>query len=109
MAVASGHKVRLSVNLEKQKKKFSAVFLYMVVSKLYTNPQITFLCQLYIWNYNNRDWSSIPAIILRTRRSLRAVHFHPLGAPYLLTAEVEMGSALVLSLKCFMFAVQTYT
>ena len=40
MAVASGHKVRLSVNLEKQKKKFSAVFLYMVVSKLYTNPQI---------------------------------------------------------------------
>ncbi|KAG2599865.1 hypothetical protein PVAP13_5KG501000 [Panicum virgatum] len=44
--------------------------------------------KLYIWNYNNRDWSSIPAIILRTRRSLRAVHFHPLGAPYLLTAEL---------------------
>ncbi|CAO2183227.1 unnamed protein product [Urochloa humidicola] len=45
--------------------------------------------KLYIWNYNKRDESSVPAIILRTRRSLRAVHFHPHGAPYLLTAEVN--------------------
>nr|CAB3473898.1 unnamed protein product [Digitaria exilis] len=44
--------------------------------------------KLYIWNYNKRDESSVPAIILKTRRSLRAVHFHPHGAPYLLTAEV---------------------
>jgi len=29
-----------------------------------------------------------PVIILKTRRSLRAVHFHPHGAPLLLTAEV---------------------
>ncbi|KAF8696054.1 hypothetical protein HU200_036942 [Digitaria exilis] len=45
--------------------------------------------KLYIWNYNKRDESSVPAIILKTRRSLRAVHFHPHGAPYLLTAEVN--------------------
>ncbi|KAL5996818.1 hypothetical protein ACLOJK_007738 [Asimina triloba] len=30
-----------------------------------------------------------PTIVLKTRRSLRAVHFHPHGAPYLLTAEVN--------------------
>ncbi|AQK42976.1 Protein RAE1 [Zea mays] len=45
--------------------------------------------KLYIWNYNKRDGTSVPAIILKTRRSLRAVHFHPRGAPYLLTAEVN--------------------
>ncbi|TVU32442.1 hypothetical protein EJB05_24173 [Eragrostis curvula] len=45
--------------------------------------------KLYIWNYNKRCESSAPSIILKTRRSLRAVHFHPLGAPYLLTAEVN--------------------
>ncbi|ONM18628.1 Transducin family protein / WD-40 repeat family protein [Zea mays] len=45
--------------------------------------------KLYIWNYNKRDDASVPTIILRTRRSLRAVHFHPHGAPYLLTAEVN--------------------
>lgn len=30
-----------------------------------------------------------PNMILRTQRSLRAVQFHPLGAPYLLTAELH--------------------
>ncbi|XP_015689378.1 uncharacterized protein LOC102705977 [Oryza brachyantha] len=45
--------------------------------------------KLYIWNYNKRDEAAAPTMILRTRRSLRAVHFHPLGAPYLLTAEVN--------------------
>ncbi|KAG8058734.1 hypothetical protein GUJ93_ZPchr0002g26169 [Zizania palustris] len=45
--------------------------------------------KLYIWNYNKRDETAAPTIILRTRRSLRAVHFHPHGAPYLLTAEVN--------------------
>ncbi|EEE56766.1 hypothetical protein OsJ_06313 [Oryza sativa Japonica Group] len=45
--------------------------------------------KLYIWNYNKRDEAAAPTIILRTRRSLRAVHFHPHGAPYLLTAEVN--------------------
>ena len=35
---------------------------------------------------------AVPCISLRTRRSLRAVHFHPLGAPLLLSAEVNETS-----------------
>ena len=38
------------------------------------------------------DPGSVPCISLRTRRSLRAVHFHPHGAPLLLTAEVNETS-----------------
>ncbi|XWS39104.1 hypothetical protein CRYUN_Cryun18bG0021600 [Craigia yunnanensis] len=45
--------------------------------------------ELYIWHYNWRGETSSPAIILKTRRSLRAVHFHPYVAPFLLTAEVN--------------------
>ncbi|KAL6548482.1 hypothetical protein OROGR_008903 [Orobanche gracilis] len=45
--------------------------------------------KLYIWHYSRRGEASSPIIILRTRRSLRAVHFHPHGAPFLLTAEVN--------------------
>jgi hypothetical protein len=45
-------------------------------------------CQLYIWDYSKSGEN--PRMILRTRRSLRAVHFHPHGAPYLLTAEVKL-------------------
>uniref|UniRef100_A0A0E0LZI8 Uncharacterized protein n=1 Tax=Oryza punctata TaxID=4537 RepID=A0A0E0LZI8_ORYPU len=45
--------------------------------------------KLFIWDYNKRDEASDPPMILRTRRSLRAVQFHPHGAPYLLTAEVN--------------------
>ncbi|XP_060212816.1 uncharacterized protein LOC132640307 isoform X2 [Lycium barbarum] len=45
--------------------------------------------KLYIWQYNRRGEASSPAIILKTRRSLRAVHFHPHAAPFLLTAEVN--------------------
>ncbi|KAJ0052069.1 hypothetical protein Pint_01634 [Pistacia integerrima] len=45
--------------------------------------------KLYIWPYNNRGEASSPIIVLRTRRSLRAVHFHPHAAPFLLTAEVN--------------------
>ncbi|XP_051133188.1 uncharacterized protein LOC127252870 isoform X1 [Andrographis paniculata] len=45
--------------------------------------------KLYIWHYNRRGDASSPTIILKTRRSLRAVHFHPHGAPFLLTAEVN--------------------
>ncbi|KAM7270272.1 hypothetical protein ACFE04_029486 [Oxalis oulophora] len=43
--------------------------------------------KLYIWNYDmgRKD----PVIVLKTRRSLRAVHFHPHAAPFLLTAEVN--------------------
>lgn len=45
--------------------------------------------KLYIWQYNEKGDASAPIIILRTRRSLRAVHFHPHAAPILLTAEVN--------------------
>ncbi|KAK8684620.1 hypothetical protein V6N13_040637 [Hibiscus sabdariffa] len=45
--------------------------------------------KLYIWHYNRRGETSSPSIILKTRRSLRAVHFHPYAAPFLLTAEVN--------------------
>ncbi|KAJ8899168.1 hypothetical protein K2173_011955 [Erythroxylum novogranatense] len=44
---------------------------------------------LYIWHYNKRGEASSPTIVLKTRRSLRAVHFHPHGVPFLLTAEVN--------------------
>lgn len=45
--------------------------------------------KLYIWHYKRRGETFSPAIVLRTRRSLRAVHFHPHAAPFLLTAEVN--------------------
>ncbi|XP_075487100.1 uncharacterized protein LOC142526524 [Primulina tabacum] len=45
--------------------------------------------KLYIWHYNRSGEASSPRIILRTCRSLRAVHFHPHAAPFLLTAEVN--------------------
>lgn len=45
--------------------------------------------KLHVWHYNRRGDMSSPAVVLRTRRSLRAVHFHPHGAPLLLTAEVN--------------------
>ncbi|KAL1808600.1 hypothetical protein ACET3Z_025590 [Daucus carota] len=45
--------------------------------------------KLYIWHYSGRVETVSPSIILKTRRSLRAVHFHPHAAPFLLTAEVN--------------------
>ncbi|CAA7405017.1 unnamed protein product [Spirodela intermedia] len=45
--------------------------------------------KLFIWNYKRTGEASSPAIVLKTRRSLRAVHFHPHAAPFLLTAEVN--------------------
>lgn len=45
--------------------------------------------KLYIWHYNKRGDTHSPAIVLKTRRSLRAVHFHPHAAPFLLTAEAN--------------------
>ncbi|KAM3268127.1 hypothetical protein P3S67_031677 [Capsicum chacoense] len=45
--------------------------------------------KLYIWHYDRRGETSSPTIILKTRRSLRAVQFHPRAAPFLLTAEVN--------------------
>ena len=57
---------------------------------------LTFICpalQLYIWKYTKKDKDGLgiaPTIVLKTRRSLRAVHFHPRGAPILLSAEVRL-------------------
>ncbi|KAE9590990.1 hypothetical protein Lal_00023130 [Lupinus albus] len=45
--------------------------------------------KLYIWHYNKKGEASTPVFVLKARRSLRAVHFHPHAAPYLLTAEVN--------------------
>ncbi|KAK2999944.1 hypothetical protein RJ639_022685, partial [Escallonia herrerae] len=45
--------------------------------------------KLYLWHYNSIGDASSPSIVLKTKRSLRAVHFHPHGAPFLLTAEVN--------------------
>ncbi|KAL3683476.1 hypothetical protein R1sor_001498 [Riccia sorocarpa] len=45
--------------------------------------------KLYIWQYTKEGEAANPTIVLRTRRSLRAVHFHPHAAPLLLTAEVN--------------------
>lgn len=45
--------------------------------------------KLFLWDCNKR-WETLELpIILETRRSLRAVQFHPHGAPYLLTGEVH--------------------
>lgn len=45
--------------------------------------------KLYIWHHNKKGEASSPVFVLKTKRSLRAVHFHPHAAPYLLTAEVN--------------------
>ncbi|GBG82711.1 hypothetical protein CBR_g36239 [Chara braunii] len=50
--------------------------------------------KLYMWQYKKkREEHSQPVIVLRTRKTLRAVHFHPYGAPLLLTAEVDSGES----------------
>lgn len=46
------------------------------------------MLQLHMWHYNGSGEESTPVVVLKTRRSLRAVHFHPHGAPFLMTAEV---------------------
>ncbi|DBA94057.1 TPA: hypothetical protein ACH3X1_001705 [Trebouxia sp. C0004] len=47
--------------------------------------------KLYMWQYTRQQQGEegAPAVALKTRRSLRAVHFHPLGLPLVLTAEVN--------------------
>ncbi|KAA6427427.1 MAG: Transducin family WD-40 repeat family isoform 3 [Trebouxia sp. A1-2] len=53
--------------------------------------------KLYMWQYTRQQQGEegAPAVALKTRRSLRAVHFHPLGLPLVLTAEVNDVSAPV--------------
>lgn len=59
--------------------------------------------QLYMWDYTRPRASPVvagsfgggggggqPHVALKTRRSLRAVHFHPHGRPLMLTAEVNL-------------------
>ena len=41
---------------------------------------------------SERAWT--PMVVHKTRRSLRAVHFHPHGAPLMLTAEVRTRPSL---------------
>lgn len=53
---------------------------------------VNFLSQVYIWNYKKEH--SSPDIVLKTLRSLRAVHFHPQAAPFLLTAEVNIPNGI---------------
>ncbi|KAL4443318.1 hypothetical protein ABPG75_011055 [Micractinium tetrahymenae] len=43
--------------------------------------------KLYMWEYTTQG--KLPVIVLKTRRSMRAVHFHPHGLPIVLTAEVQ--------------------
>ncbi|KAJ4878238.1 Transducin family protein / WD-40 repeat family protein [Raphanus sativus] len=45
--------------------------------------------KLHMWYYNRSGEVSTPVVVLKTRRSLRAVHFHPHGAPLFMTAEVS--------------------
>lgn len=44
-----------------------------------------------MWQYTKQQLGEegAPPVALKTRRSLRAVHFHPLGLPLVLTAEVN--------------------
>jgi activating molecule in BECN1-regulated autophagy protein 1 len=54
-----------------------------------SSPLLAIACghKLYVWNWTATD--TPPQIVLKTRRSMRAVHFHPHGVPLLLTAEVQ--------------------
>ncbi|KAJ0262620.1 WD40 repeat-containing protein [Hirschfeldia incana] len=45
--------------------------------------------KLHMWHYDKMGEESKPVVVLKTRRSLRAVHFHPHGSPFLLTGEVS--------------------
>lgn len=47
-----------------------------------------------MWQYTKQQQGEegAPPVALKTRRSLRAVHFHPLGLPLVLTAEVNDAS-----------------
>ena len=65
--------------------------------------EFTTMFQLFIWDYKRTGEASSPTIVLKTRRSLRAVHFHPHGAPLLLTAEVRVYIWASLSFPVFSF------
>jgi len=66
----------------------SMLILYAVFCaerNVYRSSLIAFM-QLYMWEYSKEG--AQPMVVLKTRRSLRAVHFQPHGTPLLLTAEV---------------------
>jgi hypothetical protein len=68
--------------------------------------------QLYMWDYTRPRAAPVaaggaapggggggqPHVALKTRRSLRAVHFHPHGRPLMLTAEVRCCSVALVML-----------
>ena len=99
LAVASGHKVLIFFlqlffsSIMLKGFSFDPNFFYIYVRKPWFGISIIAdklnPVQLYIWQYNKRGEASHPNFILKTRRSLRAVHFHPHAAPFLLTAEVN--------------------
>ncbi|KAK7277468.1 hypothetical protein RJT34_22481 [Clitoria ternatea] len=76
-------------------ERISSHYFYRPIASLafHANGEIIAVAsghKLYMWNYNNGgEASSPPVFVLKTRRSLRAVHFHPHAAPYLLTAQVN--------------------
>lgn len=77
LAVASGHKVVFFLPL-----KETLAIKYLII--FFINDML----QLHMWHYNGSGEESTPVVVLKTKRSLRAVHFHPHGAPFLMTAEV---------------------
>ena len=115
LAVASGHKVSYSyipsfrddtgLTTRQVSLLFSAGFVeYTPAHLLHTwkmTPNIrcdlanisavcegSIAAQLYMWEYAKEG--AQPMVVLKTRRSLRAVHFQPHGIPLLLTAEVQI-------------------
>lgn len=45
---------------------------------------------MWIWRFNEEGLTKpVPVLVLKTRRSLRAVQYHPQGGPLILTAEVR--------------------
>uniref|UniRef100_A0A0D3H4V1 Uncharacterized protein n=1 Tax=Oryza barthii TaxID=65489 RepID=A0A0D3H4V1_9ORYZ len=79
------HSVRMGEHLHPHNKQIASIAFHAKGELL----AVASGHKLFIWDYNKRDEASDPPMILRTRRSLRAVQFHPNGAPYLLTAEVN--------------------
>lgn len=78
----------LPVTIFSEDTQASMLILYAVFCaerNVYRSSLIAFM-QLYMWEYSKEG--AQPMVVLKTRRSLRAVHFQPHGTPLLLTAEV---------------------
>ena len=52
--------------------------------------------QLYAWQFDEECHPvGPPAAVLKTHRSMRAIHFHPLCAPLMLSAEVNTKFSII--------------